>query len=405
MGMGGTSYINQRTGERSSTLPDALRRFQEQEGQICSYTLQASNTEGQIEIFAPIKYAENNKRPIVQVGAYEHFDDYAPFWAESVKRLEAEILRNDKKIAENKAKEAAFPDERRHMQAEINRLDQQLEGIKARERSAQQKSDGMLSRVGKSHIKRDWQQSRVGTGFPAGEDFRSMFLERFLDFESFACDAVNCLEDLKVEDATAALVRQVMRPIYNFAVQEISRRADERRLLMEQEFGATLPPGGEDTIAKLFWYSTQQDQLYHEINRQVTTGADEVTTMLNRLSPFIRTLHAEMLKQGADGNIANDENSIRLDKLLGFLLQLQTVAFLSDPQCFLQPPPGEMVKFKEGFTMEILSPGTKMYGRIKEGDSVEVVMCGLYFEDAAGKYDTVKPVVPCLVRRLIATKK
>lgn len=387
------SYVNTRTGAKITTMPD---------GQVCSYAVTANNAEGQTEVFAPTIFATHNKRHILQSGFYERFDDYAPFWAESVRRYEAEILKNQAELTDRKTIEASLSDESRRMQTEIASLEQQLENIKIRERTAVQKSDSVVQRVGRSHIKRDWQQSRVGSSFPAGEDLRSMFLERFLEFESFACDAVNCLEDLSVPNPTYELVHQVMIPIYKQAIRHVSQRLEERRNLMQHEFGLPLSNDGEDTIAKLFWYSTQQNAFFQEINTLVTTGAADVKTMLYGMSPFINSLHKQMVEQGEAGNIANEPNSIRLDKLLGTLLLLQTVAALSDPPCYLQPCPGEKVKYKEGSFMEILSPGIKKHGRIKEGDVVEVVMCGLYFEDAAGRYDTVKPVVPSLVRRCVA---
>jgi hypothetical protein len=128
-----------------------------------------------------------------------------------------------------------------------------------------------------------------------------------------------------------------------------------------------------------------------------------VLDMTTKLGGRVPVLLAEMERQGEAGSIANEETAIRINKLLGFLLELQTVAELSDPRCFLQPAPGSRVSYKEGFCMEILSPGTKKFGRIQEGDQVEVVLCGLYFEDSTNAFATVKPVVPCLVRRLVKT--
>jgi hypothetical protein len=70
---------------------------------------------------------------------------------------------------------------------------------------------------------------------------------------------------------------------------------------------------------------------------------------------------------------------------------------LSDPGCYLLPAPGERLSYQEGHCVEVLSPGTKKFGRIKEGDVVEVVLSGLYFDDPA---TGAKPVQPMLVRRL-----
>jgi FtsZ-binding cell division protein ZapB len=402
-GMVGSSKIYEHSnGQHSATPPPEYLAGQMGEGQVVSYTLASVNEEGRIEVFSPASYAKSTNREIIQRGFYKEFNGYAPFWAHSVRVLEKEIRDVNAKIVELKEKEAAFPAERQRIQAEITRLDKSLQEVKARERTTQQKSDSMLSRVGKSHIKRDWQQTRVGSGFPAGEDYRTMFMEKFLDFESFACDAVNCLEDLQHPDPAGVLVREVMLPVYNRAVREIKQRTDAAQALLKEEYGSVLPANGEDTIVKLFWYSTMQNKLFHDVMKMEVTRSTQMTM---ELGGTVVQLYHEMVRQGNENLIANDENCIRIDKLLRNLLELQTVAVLSDPTCFLQPSPGEFVAYKENFCLEIMSPGTKMHGRIKEGDKVEVVMCGLYFEDATNKFDSVKPVVPCLVRRLVAAKK
>jgi regulator of replication initiation timing len=392
-----TIYVNE-NGASQSEIPEALARAERLENCVYSYTLKANNSKGEIEVFAPARFALDRDRTPAQRGYYEKFDEYSVFWSHSVKVIEEEIKAVNAKIFKIREDLEKFPNERKTLNAEINRLDEQLQQIKSRERTAQQRSDGLLSRVGKSHIKRDWQQTRVGSNFPAGEDFRSMFLERFLDFESFACDAVNCLDDLECKDSAAVLVSDVIAPVFNAAIGEIARRLKVKREILKREFNTVVPESGEDNIVKLFWYSTQQTQMLREIQ---ALSEEHVLAMTKNLGGRIPELLAEMERQAEAGSIANDENSIRINRLLGFLLELQTVAELSDPRCFLQPAPGSRVTYKEGYCMEILSPGTKKFGRIQEGDQVEVVMCGLYFEDSTNAFATVKPVVPCLVRRLM----
>ncbi len=68
------------------------------------------------------------------------------------------------------------------------------------------------------------------------------------------------------------------------------------------------------------------------------------------------------------------------------------MAKLSDPECSIKPEPGNRVLFSKDKYNEILSPGSKIYGRIKEGDEVEIVFPGLYFDDSV--------IINPLVRRL-----
>jgi hypothetical protein len=77
-------------------------------------------------------------------------------------------------------------------------------------------------------------------------------------------------------------------------------------------------------------------------------------------------------------------------------------AALSDPNCFLLPEPGAQLSYHNERCKEILSPGAKNHGLIKEGAKVQVVLPGLYFDDGTGTGVT-SLVVPSLVRRTVST--
>jgi len=225
--------------------------------------LKSENSEGEIEIFAPANWVRNNDRQERQIGLYNSFAEYSKFWCRSVRVIEEEIAYIIDKTSRLRREAQDWPKTRDRLKAEEAELDHKLEAVRARERAVQQQSDGLLSLVGRSHIKRDWQQTRVGSKFPAGEDFRSLFLEKLLDFESFACDAVNCLEDLKIPDAASVLVVEVIAPLFSNVIQNVNARIEAKKRFLKERFNATLPTGTEDNIVKLFWYSTQQKQLHN----------------------------------------------------------------------------------------------------------------------------------------------
>lgn len=92
---------------------------------------------------------------------------------------------------------------------------------------------------------------------------------------------------------------------------------------------------------------------------------------------------------------------LTLPVIARLLLHALAVAALSVPRCYLYPAPGQMVRYREGFTKEVLSPGTKKHGRIVEGAEVEVVFSGLYFDKPTeANFNVLTPSEVCLVRRL-----
>jgi hypothetical protein len=130
---------------------------------------------------------------------------------------------------------------------------------------------------------------------------------------------------------------------------------------------------------------------------------EDIMAMTDRMDTWVTDLYNQMMKAAEDGDIDNGEQNLRVPHIVRHFLRLHTIALLSDPCCYLYPAPGASTFYREGHCVEILSPGTKKYGRIKEGDVVEVVLCGLYFENP--KRGDPKPVIPSLVRRLVTASR
>jgi hypothetical protein len=152
-------------------------------------------------------------------------------------------------------------------------------------------------------------------------------------------------------------------------------------------------------VPRLFWYQTQQVQFPAEI-RAITD--EQIFALMQQADQLIPVLHQRMLQAAEEGLVDAGEQNLRIPQLVRHLLRLHTITALSDPRCYMFPAPGAKVDYTDTMHSEILSPGVKRYGRIKEGDQVEVVLCGLYFEP---KWANPKPVIPCLVRRVVADVK
>jgi hypothetical protein len=268
---------------------------------------------------------------------------------------------------------------------------------------SEKRADTLIARAGQSHIKRDWQRISGESLFPAGEDLKLGFEKPFLNFESFACDAITALENLGHEEsaAPAVFVQQVMAPMYEAAKAYIGAIVQKKKDALVEMFGAAVPDDlANDTVPKLFWFSTLQTLLPPQILALSDGAIDE---LIAGMGPLVAQVHERMLQDAQEGVISNEENDLRLPVLVRAFLLLFTYVSLSDPYCYLVPAPGTRLTYVPERFKEILSPGARKHGQIKAGDVVEVVLCGLYFEDPAGDFSAVKAIVPPLVRRLVGT--
>jgi hypothetical protein len=387
----GVVYKNLRNGKVRYELPSYRPN-------IVSYHLDVGKEK--LEVFAPAGCAkELGKQPLLTA----YVDQLPPleaYWTSTVASYEHKISVLQYFVNNFRADAAqGFAEKEAGLNARLQSLEAELKTTKEKEKLAEQRANNLMSRVGKSHIKRDWQQSKVASGFPAGEDVRDEFQKAFLNFESFACDAVNCFEDLKIEDPASALVHQVMSPIYSETRAYVESRLKAKKDRLEKEFGTIVPSedvATDESVPRLFWYQTQQAQFPAEI---AALTEEDIMGMTDHMHEWVTDLYNRMIDAAEEGLIDSGEQNLRVPHIVRHFLRLHTVTMLSDPCCYLHPAPGASTCYREGHCVEILSPGTKKYGRIKEGDVVEVVLSGLYFENPHG--GDPKPVMPSMVRRLV----
>ncbi len=278
-----------------------------------------------------------------------------------------------------------------------------------REAQATQRADTLMGRLGKSHVNRDWQQSCMELEFPNGEAIREEFILTFLSAESFACDIITTLREccnLEEPEASKALINDVLKPLYEGCENFV-----ENRLSIYKDSFKQLSPDGLESIGiegnlnSMFWYANMQSKF----SVLSTISDDQVDEIMNERGR-LQEVHKEMLRAEKEDRISlRDENNMSLPVLARKLVRLMMLVELSFPRCYVSKFfPEESLKYhrSEGlaqdFMQEILSPGVKKHGRIKEGDPVEVVFPGLYFEDKERTPITTdtKPVVPALVRRV-----
>jgi hypothetical protein len=387
-------FENHRTNEKRTTPPLQTHN-------IYSYHIRAGQQD--IKVFAPHQALVELRKTPLQQACLDGTKELEEFWTSTVCAYEHKIAVMQHYLRQLPEKEAQkYEAYKAEMKAEKEKLQADLAASKEKEAFSQKRADNLMTRVGKSHIKRDWQQTQIGSDFPAGEDLRNEFQTAFLNFESFACDAINCLEDLQLENPGEAFVRQVMSSLFEATKEHVKSRLDAKKAQLKQLYGVEVPKDGlanDDSVPRLFWYQTQQVQFPAEI-RAITD--QQIFALMEQADQLIPVLHQRMLQAADEGLVDAGEQNLRIPQLVRHLLRLHTITALSDPRCYMFPSPGEKVDYNDTMHSEILSPGVKRYGRIKEGDQVEVVLCGLYFEPERAN---PKPVIPCLVRRVVADVK
>jgi hypothetical protein len=190
------------------------------------------------------------------------------------------------------------------------------------------------------------------------------------NFDAFALDAVDCLEEMGYTAALAAdaFVNKIMAPLYSIAKKYVTERTINGKTIRIEEVSA------------------------------LETSA--IMTMMQDAEPLLVKLHEVMLNAAQLGVIEDKPDCLRVPEILHRLLRLHALAALSSPKCFLLPAPGIRLPYQDALCAEVMSPGAKQFGRIREGDMVEVVLSGLYNQPPGG--EGVKPIVYSLVRRLFS---
>jgi hypothetical protein len=201
-------------------------------------------------------------------------------------------------------------------------------------------------------------------------DVRLEFDNAFCNFEPFAYDAVDCLEEMGYTSAVAAdaFVNKIMAPLYSIARKFVAERTVNGKYIRLEDVSA------------------------------LETSA--IMAMMQETEMVLMQLHEAMLSAARLGVIEDKPDCLRLPEILRRLLRLHALAALSSPKCFLLPAPGTRLPYQDAICAEVMSPGARQFGRIRENDMVEVVMSGLYNQPPGG--EGVKPIVFSLVRRLFS---
>lgn len=409
------------------TLADPLTKKCHSDMYVCQ--INYGYFDGQFETFTTIEVPSSSrmvKEHSESCTPYqlESWEAVEPAWRTSVDVLHKEVQRL-KIIAQDKcALEAAYAQlseehstaiahsqevsntaslltvTKRNLELSLARVGEQLATTTAKLRDAEKRADELLARAGKAHIRRDWRRMDASAPFPAGDDLKGAFEAPFLQIESFAFEAITSLESLGHEENTVELmVHTVLKPIYERTEAYVANLLRQKEAIMKTEFSDTVPTDlTKDTVTKLFWFTRMQDV----IPPLLASLTDEaVAALMAEMGPLVSELHAQMLRDAANDIISNSPNDLRIPTLVRAYLRLFAFVKLSDPYCYLQPLPGARVRYHPERCLEVLSPGARKYGQIKTGDEVEVVHCGLYFEDVTDKFDSVVPVVKCRVRRIV----
>jgi serine/threonine protein kinase len=253
-----------------------------------------------------------------------------------------------------------------------------------------------------AHVRRDSAPEESNTGFPCGDSLLNMYSSAWVTFDVFACDVVDALAACYSRGNVAeTFVRDVMLPIFRATRSYVEDTILSKQQRMVQLFGPAAQITHRDSgdVAWQFFLSTQQTKTAAEVIALSDAAVQKLFESADGLSKAVGVMRVLRYAGSKAGRFTR---GMTITEVVRRFLLLHTYAMLSDPRCYLHPTPGTRLAFSEKHCIEVLSPGVKRYGRIKAGDTVEVVMCGLYFVDPAAP--DAFPVVPMMVRRLLAHK-
>lgn len=226
------------------------------------------------------------------------------------------------------------------------------------------------------HVRRDWQILNKKSKFPESEDLKLFFIKTFLNFDLLSNVIVD-LDNKNQEEAELFFVETIIKKIFSIANEYILNLLNKKEKIINNEFGIDIYL---EEIGKKFWYASMQEKIPTEIEE---LDYNDILLIFN-YNNILFTYE----------NIDKEYKNIFLD-LMKNILTLYSYIYLSDPICYLIPNSGEKVLFDSDKHEEILSPGIKKFGRIKDGEPVEIVIPGLYFENDINS----NPVNKALVRR------
>lgn len=284
----------------------------------------------------------------------------------------------------------------RQMITDVLKLE--CDSLKERILVQKRRCDILLARTDISRIKMNWWQTNFNNDSHTRDDLRIFFLAQTSNFETFAFDAISCVKELGVPEKECAddLVNLVIIPIYQATESYVDDMLKLRKDDLLNKFNMVIDENyTQDITAEFFWYSIIRKKVLEDIKNDIETN-NLANKLLQEMTDAPQ-IHNQMIEAGEHGRIAEGEGYIRIPDLIKFFVEFFSIYRLSDQSYFLDESPGEVVLYREEWHVEILSPGTKKYGRIKQGDKVQVIFPGLYFESP----NISKPILRSMVRRLV----
>jgi hypothetical protein len=359
-----------------------------------------------VEVYAPslreLSDAKTNRASMRGWPAAEKY------WGRAVDDLEAAMEKRLRDLDRWQRAEENNAAERATVEGTLRKMTAELEATRRADELAALRLRNLTTKQGAAHVRRDSPLEESKTDFPCGDVLLGVYRSAWSPFDAFACDVVDALAEYDPRvDVAKAFVHNVMLPVFQATQAYVEGTILRKQERMVQMFGpaAQFTRRDSDDVAWQFFLFTQQLKMPAEIvalNDAAVQALIQETDASSgeRSAPkSVVGLAQELLQEGV--NAGRFARGLTVQQVVRHFLRLHTYAMLSDPRCYLHPAPGTRLAFSEKHCIEVLSPGVKRYGRIKEGDQVEVVLCGLYFDDPRAA--DARPKVPVMVRRLSAS--
>jgi hypothetical protein len=359
-----------------------------------------------VEVYAPsLRELSDAKTNRVSVRGWPAAEKY---WGRAVDDLQAAMEKRLRDLDRWQRAEENNAAERATVDGTLRKMTAELEATRRADELAALRLRNLTTKQGAAHVRRDSPPEESKTDFPCGDVLLGVYRSAWSPFDAFACDVVDALAEYDPRvDVAKAFVHNVILPVFQATQAYVEGTILRKQERMVQLFGpaAQFTRRDSDDVAWQFFLFTQQLKMPAEIvalNDAAVQALIQETDASSgeRSAPkSVVGLAQELLQEGV--NAGRFARGLTVQQVVRHFLRLHTYAMLSDPRCYLHPAPGTRLAFSEKHCIEVLSPGVKRYGRIKEGDQVEVVLCGLYFDDPRAA--DARPKVPVMVRRLSAS--
>jgi hypothetical protein len=256
---------------------------------------------------------------------------------------ELTFLRNVNKINEIKLDDSK--DEIKKLYDEYKQLQRELF-----------RTQGKIQPESERIIERDSEYMNL-VQFPNGQDLKQKFIELTLNLEPMLFDIITCFDKMGIpnDDSNTSIIEHftgfIYRSVHNIIdlkINSILKNHNKDRLLELQKAAINYAPI-ED--CSLFIH-----------NSNILTSLDKKIKELK-----------------STNEIDSGDNSVDLKLFITRLLKFVFYCKTSAPQCFLLEEPGTIIKYDDKKMREILSPGVRKYGSIKNNSDVRVLFPGLYF--------------------------